>query len=686
MMITIYSILPLLQVHSGDQTLQFLPIILITVIAVLFLLAIILSFIISRQVRIVTRQSSHINEIMQQALINGENSVLYYNISEDWTYKLYGHLVPEEGFSTENWKKHVHPEDLPYALDCLHKLIKGEKKAMKFNYRWNSNYEGGEPQWRYLRNISVGEYLPGFKHPVGIISTLSDETNIVMKQEREKEMTDKYQIIFENSIIGLSFYTPEGKLLDANKAMRRICNFDSEEGDAFFSNANLFDMPPFNEVVNKNDIQEVWMCSKSEIPERNMNYYLEIRLHPIYNEEGKIVYVAIATRDITEEREMYHRSKLNDIQIQKANEEIQRYETELKYMMEACDMRAWRMSYKKGTIQFLKGLSEIEKEMTLEECANLFLGDEEEFKMRLAHPEIHLNTPFTVLHKMRPIFHNTTEGQWNQINSVPIYDKDGKLDGCFGLIRNMTRFIMAQEKLKQETQRANESGRLKSVFLANMTHEIRTPLNAIVGFSDLLQMMTTTEEKQELIHVIHNNCDMLLRLINDIMAVSSMDTNGLTMNPQDTDFAKDFEEICQSLAQRVENPNVQFIKENPYETLQTHLDTGRITQVITNFVTNAVKYTQEGHIRVGYRIQDNGLYLYCEDTGTGIPKDKCEKVFDRFVKLNDYVQGTGLGLSICKAIAERCNGKIGVDSEVGQGSTFWMWIPCEIRNVKEHNI
>ena len=686
MMITIYSILPLLQVHSGDQTLQFLPIILITVIAVLFLLAIILSYIISRQVRIVTRQSSHINEIMQQALINGENNVLYYNISEDWTYKLYGHLVPEEGFSTENWKKHVHPEDLPYALDCLHKLIKGEKKAMKFNYRWNSNYDGGEPQWRYLRNISVGEYLPGFKHPVGIISTLYDETNIVMKQEREKEMTDKYQIIFENSIIGLSFYTPEGKLLDANKAMRRICNFDSEEGDAFFSNANLFDMPPFNEVVNKNDIQEVWMCSKSEIPERNMNYYLEIRLHPIYNEEGKIVYVAIATRDITEEREMYHRSKLNDIQIQKANEEIQRYETELKYMMEACDMRAWRISYKKGTIQFLKGLSEIEKEMTLEECANLFLGDEEEFKMKLAHPEIHFNTPLTVLHKMRPIFHNTAEGQWNQINSVPIYDKDGKFDGCFGLIRNMTRFIMAQEKLKQETQRANESGRLKSVFLANMTHEIRTPLNAIVGFSDLLQMMTTTEEKQELIHVIHNNCDMLLRLINDIMAVSSMDTNGLTMNPQDTDFAKDFEEICQSLAQRVENPNVQFIKENPYETLLTHLDTGRITQVITNFVTNAVKYTQEGHIRVGYRIQDNGLYLYCEDTGTGIPKDKCEKVFDRFVKLNDYVQGTGLGLSICKAIAERCNGKIGVDSEVGQGSTFWMWIPCEIRNVKEHNI
>lgn len=686
MMITTYSILPLLQVHWGDYTLQFLPMILIIVIVVLFFLTIIISRIISRQVHIVTKQSSHINDIMQQALINGENNVLYYNVSEDWTYKLYGYLIPENGFSTKDWKEHVHPDDLPNALDCLHMLLEGKEETMKFNYRWNYNFDGGEPQWRHLRNISVAEYLPGIKRPVGIISTLSDETTIVMKQEKEKEMTDKYQIIFEHSIIGLSFYNPEGKLLDANKTMRKICNFDSEEGDAFFSNANLFDMSPFSEHINKNDIQEFWVCSKSEIPERNVHSYLEIRLHPIYNENGEIVYIAIATRDVTEEREMYLQSKLNDIQIQKANEEIQRYETELRYMMEACDLRAWRISYKERTIQFMKGLSGIEKEMTFEEYTDLFVEDKEEIKMKFEHPEIHLATPLTILRKMRPIFHDTEEAQWNQINSVPIYDKEGHLVGGFGIVRNMTRFVMAQEKLKQETQRANESGRLKSVFLANMTHEIRTPLNAIVGFSDLLQMMTTPEEKQELIHVIHNNCDMLLRLINDIMAISSMDTNGFVITPQDTDFAKAFDEICQSLEQRVENPNVQFIKDNPYETLQTLLDTGRVMQVITNFVTNAVKYTQEGHIRVGYRIQDNGLYLYCEDTGTGIPKDQCTKIFDRFVKLNDYVQGTGLGLSICKAIAERCNGKIGVNSEVGQGSTFWMWIPCEISNMKEHNI
>jgi signal transduction histidine kinase len=214
--------------------------------------------------------------------------------------------------------------------------------------------------------------------------------------------------------------------------------------------------------------------------------------------------------------------------------------------------------------------------------------------------------------------------------------------------------------------------------MANMTHEIRTPLNSIVGFSDVLPMMTTPEEKQEIVKVIMNNCDMLLRLINDILAVSTLDSDGIKIMKQEVDFAKTFDEICLSLTERVQTPGVEFIKDNPYETLKAKLDPGRIQQVITNFVTNAVKYTQQGHIKVGYRKEDNGLYIYCEDTGAGIPKEAQQKVFERFVKLNDYVQGTGLGLAISKAIVERCNGRIGVNSEgEGKGSTFWMWVPCE---------
>lgn len=173
---------------------------------------------------------------------------------------------------------------------------------------------------------------------------------------------------------------------------------------------------------------------------------------------------------------------------------------------------------------------------------------------------------------------------------------------------------------------------------------------------------------------------MLMRLISDLLALSTEDAGGITLESEDIDFSKTFDDICASVSERVQNPQVTFIKDNPYETLPAHLDPGRIQQVVTNFVTNAVKYTQEGHIKVGYSKQDDGIRIYCEDTGTGIPKKDQKKVFERFVKLNDYVQGTGLGLSICKAICEKCGGKIGVESEgEGKGSTFWMWVPTIVK-------
>ena len=218
--------------------------------------------------------------------------------------------------------------------------------------------------------------------------------------------------------------------------------------------------------------------------------------------------------------------------------------------------------------------------------------------------------------------------------------------------------------------------------MANMTHEIRTPLNSIVGFSDVLPMLSTKEEKQEIIRVIMNNCDMLMRLINDILAISSLDAGGIHIELRKVNFAKSFDDICESLRERVQVPGVEFIKDNPYTEFVTCIDNERILQVITNFVTNAVKYTRQGHIKVGYRYEESGdLYIYCEDTGAGIPKEHQSKIFERFVKLNDYIQGTGLGLSICKAIADSCQGQIGVDSEGdGHGSTFWLKIPCEELN------
>ena len=171
---------------------------------------------------------------------------------------------------------------------------------------------------------------------------------------------------------------------------------------------------------------------------------------------------------------------------------------------------------------------------------------------------------------------------------------------------------------------------------------------------------------------------MLQRLINDIIEASSITDGAITIKPEQVDFAKMFDDICLTLQQRVQQPDVDFWKDNPYTSFITTIDLGRIQQVLTNFVTNAVKFTKQGHIRLGYRYERDGLYLFCEDTGAGIPKDKQKIVFDRFVKLDEFVQGTGMGLAICKSIAECCGGEIGVKSEgPDKGSTFWLWIPCK---------
>ncbi|MCR5469621.1 MAG: PAS domain-containing protein [Prevotella sp.] len=668
---------------------NFLPMAFVVFIVTLFFVVLAFNRVIIRRVRQRMKKSQTTIAMMNKAVEISANNVVRYKLSDRRIYNLYGQVVPEEGLDIENWKKRIHPDDLDKTLDGFFHILDGRSKHMEMHYRWNKSDDVDKPEWAYIRNFSVPEYMPGTLRISNIISTLEDETSLLQEEQKVNELTRKYKIIFENSIIGLSFYTPDGWLLDSNKMMRDICNFDSEEYDAFFSETNLFDQSPFRECCDKNNLEDSWFCTESVVPERDLHEYLEIRVHPIFDDNGKVSYIAVAARNVTEERQMYLQAKLNDIEIQKANEKIKAYEEELTFMMEVCEMHAWRSSFETNTISFLKGLSTVEREISFKDLEEYFLDDKESVHLHFARPSDYYVQPMVYMGRIRSLFKENGEVLWVQINSVPIYDDKGTLTGAFGLIRNISGLMKKQEQLKSETERANDSGRQKSVFLANMTHEIRTPLNAIVGFSDLLQAIDSPDDKKEMIRVIHNNCDMLLRLINDILVLSNADANAMEIIPEDIDFARKFEDLCQSLAQRIQEPTVQFLTDITCKKLLTCLDNARLDQVLTNFVTNAVKYTHQGHIRVGYRIQERngrqGIYAYCEDTGTGIPHDQKDRIFERFVKLNDYIQGTGLGLSICKVIVEKCGGEIGVESEVGKGSTFWYWVPADIQEYEEIN-
>ena len=231
--------------------------------------------------------------------------------------------------------------------------------------------------------------------------------------------------------------------------------------------------------------------------------------------------------------------------------------------------------------------------------------------------------------------------------------------------------------LVEARAKAEESDRLKSAFIANMSHEIRTPLNAIVGFSELLTMdeEVEKEERDEYIKLIRTNTDLLLQLINDILDLSKIEAGVLDFIPEKVDVGLLLSgiEALYKLKTR-ENVEIKFVGEYAGESF-LFVDKNRLSQIICNFLNNALKFTTSGYIHFGYEVRENDMYFFVEDTGTGIPLEKQKSIFQRFVKLDSFKQGTGLGLSICSTIVEKWKGEIGVESEEGRGAKFWFTVP-----------
>ena len=639
-----------------------------TVVIVVF----IFNRIIMRRVRKTTRKTKNTMGIMQHAIDQGNINVVRFQPSIQLVSSLYGNIVPEEGVALDEFYSRLHADDRPSFARFISQLEKKEMWSAEYNCRLQTDEASGEDGWRNMKCQAAVEIDV---QPLTIICTMTDETDVMAEQQAERNLTDRYRLIFDQSIVGLAFYDKDGMLLAANQYMRQLLHF-TEEQDPFYFGESLFNRPNYRDLLKGRKVEDFYFCSRYVIPERGVNCFAEIRIHPIMDDTGQLLYISLTTRDITEERELYLQGKRNDAEILRANEEIKIYENELKYLLENCQMLGWRLTYGTNEVVLFKELGKSELTMTLQEFIGHFLDENGNPTTKSLHEmRAKFETPTSQLYKMSDLY-GSGSLEWYIMNTVPVHDKEGRVNGQFGLIRNVTSLINAQEQLKRETERANDSGRLKSVFMANMTHEIRTPLNSTVGFTDLLPIITSPDDKREMIQVIKNNCDMLLRLINDILEISSMDSKEIKLEPEQVDFSQVFNRIYQGLKERVQNPSVEFLCDNPYDSCPAYLDAQRINQILTNFVTNAVKYTHQGHIKIGYSKQQDGLYIYCEDTGTGIPKEKQGKIFERFVKLNDYVQGTGLGLSICKAITDRSGGQIGVESEGdNQGSKFWVWIP-----------
>ena len=244
-------------------------------------------------------------------------------------------------------------------------------------------------------------------------------------------------------------------------------------------------------------------------------------------------------------------------------------------------------------------------------------------------------------------------------------------------VHDITQLKETEKQLTLAKEKAENADLSKSAFLANMSHEIRTPLNAITGFAEVLASANTEEEKAQYQEIIKMNADLLLQLVNDILDMSKIEAGTLEFVYTKVDINLLLSDLRQLFQMRVNDAgkNIRIIAEPSLPSCSIETDRNRVAQVLSNFTTNAIKFTQEGTISIGYEAGDTELYFYVTDSGAGIPADKLPEVFGRFVKLNKDKKGTGLGLSISKTIVNKLEGQIGADSVEGKGSTFWFTIP-----------
>ncbi|MDL2213910.1 response regulator, partial [Bacteroides sp. OttesenSCG-928-N06] len=256
------------------------------------------------------------------------------------------------------------------------------------------------------------------------------------------------------------------------------------------------------------------------------------------------------------------------------------------------------------------------------------------------------------------------------------FQPEKNINDIYSLTIDVTGRKEKERIMTVDKEKAENADRSKSAFLANMSHEIRTPLNAIVGFSELLAGATSNEEKEQYLEILKMNNSMLLQLINDILDMSKIEAGTLEFNFTDVNInvlMSDLERLFQMRLEGNELVKIVFEPSLPKYVIST--DRNRLGQVLSNFLSNAVKFTEVGTIRMGYKLYEDGVYFYVSDTGAGMNKEMLDNLFTRFARFHKEKQGNGLGLSISKTIIEKLGGTIGAESVYQKGSTFWFILP-----------
>ena len=359
-------------------------------------------------------------------------------------------------------------------------------------------------------------------------------------------------------------------------------------------------------------------------------------------------------------------------------DKIRQNNTEYEFVLKAMKIAVWRYDVQKQSIIY---------ENDFREGVNTFVAEEfESFSNAMASIDA------SDAERVRQAFNDIVEGRTdyyhqeyriNYMSSGSSYweesyativerDENGKPSKIVGTSQRIDERKEMEASLVTARNKAEESDRLKTAFLANMGHEIRTPLNAIVGFADLLPVVESEKDRNQLIKEIQTNNHKLLRIIDGLVSMSKIEAGAKSLMMAKVDINEILHKVSDTYQPMT---TLSIFTECPLEELPIKTDREKLLEILDNLMQNALKFTSHGSVTLGYDVLGSNVRIWVKDTGKGIPAEDQEKIFERFVKLDEFIPGTGLGLSVAKSYALSLNGTMGVESQVGEGSTFWVELP-----------
>ncbi len=592
-----------------------------------------------------------------------------------WVYDVYkmefgilhGNSVFKSGMSLEQLLPMLHPQDCVPLRELFSRLINKEVLQGQLTVRVFNAQEGEFRHYESRMRLSTEHF-----GKLQIVGTLLDVTEKLQMAKKTQDLLVKRELAMKvNDIVHWDF----------NVQMQTFEAYNDPVND--YASDKLVSLEEYLNVIHPEDRSLVNDALQSMLLGRNMNINLTCRIQTRHDDTWQYCNITGVPFEFGEGGEVirYTGFRQNISKLHQLNEELKERNYKMELTFKTVGMSYWDYDVKTRQYRsfndpvndfnpekaimpedYLKAAHPEDTERVRENMVGMSAGQYKEFSLQYR-----------------------SRTKWDQdwqtliVTGLPSErDKKGNVIRYTGIAFNNTKWEKMAQELKEMKDKAELSDRLKSAFLANMSHEIRTPLNAIVGFSELLVDSDDPDEKKEYWHIIESNNDLLLRLINDILDLSKIESGIIDRKRERFNLTQLCNELYVMMRSKIPNADVELVQDNPCPECWIFLDSNRLKQVWMNFLTNAVKYTRSGYIRMGYSVEKDGIRFYVEDTGTGIPKELQDRVFGRFQKLNEFVQGTGLGLAISRAIVEAAGGEIGFTSEQGIGSTFWAWVPCEI--------